>query len=94
MEKLLEKLDKLKKELDETECVKEIRKLNKKIKNDKELITLIEKYNYTKDERIKEQIINNKLYREYKHQEAELNFLILEINQALKSITKKDKCGL
>ena len=94
MEELIEKLEVLKKDLDETICVKKIKTLVKEIKQDKELITLIEKYNYTKDERIREKILENQLYREYKHQEAELNFLILEINQSLKSIIKKDKCGL
>lgn len=62
--------------------------------NDKELVQQIEKYNYSKDERIKEEILKNNVFREYKHQEAELNILILEINQELKKITKKDKCGL
>lgn len=94
MEELIEKLEVLKKDLDETICVKKIKTLVKEIKQDKELITLIEKYNYTKDERIREKILENQLYREYKHQEAELNFLILEINQSLKSIIKKDKRGL
>ena len=94
MEELIEKLEVLKKDLDETICVKKIKTLVKEIKQDKELITLIEKYNYTKDERIREKILENQLYREYKHQEAELNFLILEINQSLKSIIKKDNRGL
>ena len=61
---------------------------------DKELLKQIEDYNYTKDERIKDKILNNQTFREYKHQEAELNLLILEINSKLKEITKKDKCGL
>ena len=55
---------------------------------------ILNNYNYTKDERIKDKILNNQTFREYKHQEAELNLLILEINSKLKEITKKDKCGL
>ena len=39
-------------------------------------------------------IISNEEFMEYKHHETELNLLILEINQELKKITKKDKCGL
>lgn len=94
MEKLYEKLDNLKKILDEDEHIIKIKELINKIMNDKELVQQIEKYNYSKDERIKEEILKNNVFREYKHQEAELNILILEINQELKKITKKDKCGL
>lgn len=94
MEKVYEKLDNLKKQLDTAECIKELKKLNKEIQKDKELISLIEKYNATKDEQIKKQIICNELFQKYKQQETELNILILEINQELKKITKKDKCGL
>lgn len=94
MENLYEKLDNLKEQLNNTSCIKEIKRLYQVISKDQELVTLVEKYNNTKDERLKEQILENKLIREYKHQEAELNFLILEINQKLKKITKRDKCGL
>lgn len=94
MEKLYEKIDKLKECLNETKCVIEIKRLLKEINDDKDLINMIEEYNKTEDERIRNKILNNKLFREYKHQEAELNLLILQINQRLKSITKKDKCGL
>ena len=80
----------IKKMLNKT--VKFLKKLGVLLK--KGIITLIEKYNYTQDERIKEKIISNEEFREYKHQETELNLLILEINQELKKITKKDKCGL
>ena len=94
MEELYIKLDNLKQALDETETIKEIKRLTAKISKNKELLGLIEKYNYTQDERIKEQIISNEEFTEYKHHETELNLLILEINQELKKITKKDKCGL
>ena len=94
MEELYIKIDNLKQALDDTETIKEIKRLTKKINKNKELLELIEKYNYTQDERIKEKIISNEEFREYKHHETELNLLILEINQELKKITKKDKCGL
>lgn len=94
MEKLYEKIDKLKEVLDDTETIKRIKELTNEITQDKKLLKQIEDYNYTKDERIKEEILKNQKFREYKHQEAELNLLILEINAQLKQITKKDKCGL
>lgn len=94
METLYEKLDNLKNVLDEDEKIIKLKTITQDILSDEKLTSLIEKYNYTKDERIKEEILNNNKFREYKHLEAELNFLILEINQELKQITKKDKCGL
>ena len=94
MEKLYEKIDNLKEVLNETETIKKIKKTTQNIMQDQELLKQIEDYNYTKDERIKDKILNNQKFREYKHQEAELNLLILEINAQLKQIIKKDKCDL
>lgn len=94
MEELYNKIDNLKNVLNTNQTVKKIKVLTQKITANKELMSLIETYNYTQDERIKEKIISNEDFREYKHYEAELNLLILEINQELKKITKKDKCGL
>lgn len=92
MEELIEKVAELKQELNNVPCIIELKKLNQELKKDKELLSLIEDYNYTKDERTREKIISNSLYRNYQHQEAELNFLILEINNELKKITGKGKC--
>lgn len=94
MEKLYDKLDNLKKTLDESETITKLRELIEEINSNKELVSLIEKYNLTHDERIKQEILKYDIFLKYKHQETELNFLILEINQELKKITKKDKCGL
>ena len=91
MEELLEKIDILKITLEESQCLKEYKKVKEKVMTDNELLILIEKYNTTKDERYKEKIVNNELYQKYKHQEAELNILILKINSKLKQITKKGK---
>lgn len=94
MEKIYEKLDKLKKTLDNTGCIQKTKMLKRELLDDKELISLIEKYKYTQDEKVKKEIISNELFQKYKQQETELNLLILEINQELKKIVKKDKCGL
>lgn len=94
MEKLIEKTENLKIALDENSQVKKIRELNKKIMKDTELLRLIEKYNLTKNESIKQQIVKNELFREYKEAETNLNILILEINQQLKELNKKGKCSL
>ena len=94
MENLLNKIEQLKKEISKDKRIIEIKKLNKKLKQEKSLIDLIQKYNITKDENIKKQIVENKLFREYKVAETELNILILEINKELKTITNKGKCSL
>jgi len=89
MEELIEKVNELKLELDNTKEIKELKSINNEIMKDKELLEDIKKYNETQDESIKERIINHKLFREYKHRENEVNFLILEINKKLKEINNK-----
>ena len=93
MKELIEKVENVKDSLDKTKVVKNIKELNKELNNNKELIELIEKYNDTKDEKIKEKIINNKFFREYKISENEINYIILEINSRLKKISKKGSCS-
>ena len=94
MERLIEKVNNLKEQLNNEEVVKEIKKLNKEIKKDKELLDLVKKYQETHDENLKEEIIKNSLFRKYKEKETDLNIIILSINQRLKEISKKDKCSL
>ncbi len=91
MEELIEKVEKLKEALDNTEQIQDLKIKNKEIMKEKELLENIKKYNETQDEKIKEKIINHPLFREYKHSETECNILILEINQRLKKIIGKEK---
>ena len=56
MEELIEKVLELKKSLDENVDVKEIKELKEKIGEDKELLSLIEKYKYNRKESLKEEI--------------------------------------
>ena len=93
MKEIIEKVENLKLELDNSKEVKHIKELNSKIKDNKELLYLIEKYNSTQNESIKEEIINNKFFREYKLSENEINYIILEINSKLKQISKKGSCS-
>ena len=93
MKELIEKIDNVKKELDNSKEVKHIKELNSKLKDNKELISLIEKYNNTQDESIKEQIVSNEFFIEYKLSENEINYIILEINSKLKQISKKGSCS-
>lgn len=94
MDELMEKVDNLIDSIDNTKQVKDIKVINKLIMEDKELLDLIKRYNETKDENLKKEIINNKLFKDYKEKETELNILILDINSKLKDISNKGKCGL
>ena len=92
MNDLMEKVDNLITSIDETKQVQDIKSINEKIMEDKELLDLIKRYQETQDEKLKEKIINNKLFSDYKEKETELNILILDINSKLKDINDKGKC--
>ena len=92
MEELIEKVNELKEEINNTRQVKDLKEINNSIMKDQDLLNDIKKYNETQDISIKERIINNKLFREYKDKETELNILILEINSKLKEINSSRSC--
>ena len=94
MNELMELVDNFKKSLDKTKEVQEIKEYNKKISKDKDLLSKIKKYNDTKDESLKKEIISNKLFNEYKEKEIDFNILILKINKELKRISTKKGCSL
>ena len=94
MEKIIEKVEVLKSYLNDTPQIQEIIKLNRKIKENKELLDKIEKYNQTRKEELKQEIYMIELFQENKKAETELNILILEINAALKKINDKGKCKI
>lgn len=94
MEELLERIAELKESLNNTSEVKKIKELNEEINNCKTLQEKIKKYHETKNQKLKEEIYSNNLYKEYKQAETELNILILRINNELKKINSKGKCGL
>ena len=94
MNELMELVDNLKTELDMTKEVQDIKDYNKKISKDKDLLSKIKKYNDTKDESLKKEILSNKLFNEYKEKEIDFNILILKINKELKRISTKKGCSL
>ena len=91
MNELIEKLEGLKKELDNTNQIKELKEYSRRIQKNKKLLEKIKQYQETKDERIKEEISQNQEFREYKKKETEVNLLIMEINQKLKEINPKGR---
>ena len=88
----MNKMDNLIESLDSTDLVKDIKELNKKIEEDQELSKLLKEYNNYPTKELKEKIMNNELFREYKVKETDLNILIMEINSKLKGISNKDGC--
>ena len=92
MEELIEKVENLKDVLNHIDQVEEYKMRKQEILKDKDLLDRIELYNKTNQKSLKEEIIKNQAFRDYKKLETDINFLILEINQQLKTIQKKDWC--
>lgn len=93
MEEIIEKLENLKKVLDKEECIKIIKKLNKDIINDKEIIELLEEYRKSNSRDIKMKLYENDKFRKYKDNEMEVNLLIMKINNKLKEINSRSSCN-
>ncbi|MBQ3469000.1 MAG: YlbF family regulator [Bacilli bacterium] len=84
-----EKVDKLIKSIAESNTIKDIRESIHAIKENHELMDKLTKYNETYDENLKKEILEYKEMINYRHNENELNYLILEINKRLKEITNE-----
>ena len=93
MNELIDKVENLKETLNKNTNIIKLKEMTDLIMKDEELLKDIKKYQETNDINIKNKIINNELFKEYKHQEAECNFIILEINRRLKEINDKGKCS-
>ena len=83
MYELLNKIENLKNSLDNLE---EIDKNIISINNNKELKSCISDYRKSLDENLKKKIYQFKEFRDYKKNENNINFVILEINSRLKKI--------
>ena len=92
MEELIEKINNLKLSLDKEDSVKKVKELNNVIEKDKDLQELITKYKDKPSDELKKEIYNNKLYKEYKESETDINLLIMSINTKLKDINNRSNC--
>lgn len=92
MNELMNSVDNFLNELDSSSLVLNLKEVLNKVKKDKELVKLLEEYNTYPKEDIKNEIIKNKTFQEFKIKETELNLFIMEINQKLKTISKKGSC--
>lgn len=78
--------------IDKLDCVVDIKKINEKIYSDKELMSLLNEYQTYPNEKLKNKIISNSLFQEYKEKEIDINILIMEINQKIKMISSERSC--
>ena len=78
---LYDRIDDLKKKLDNEESIISIKTIQKEILLNKDLISNIYNNRYNK---------NNGLVLKYRHLENEVNYIILEINMNLKKIIGSD----
>lgn len=92
MKEIEDKIDSLINILDNNEYVKKIKELNTIIKDDKELMKLLEEYKYNKSDSLKRKILENENFKEYKTNETEINFIIMYLNKKLKEIQDGKEC--
>lgn len=95
---ILQKLEELFNDLDNSSKIKEIVELKKKIKEDKNLERLLKEYRIldkhdSKIINIKEEIISNSLVKRYRKLENDLYFTVLEINRKLNTLIEKKGCN-
>lgn len=93
MDELYQMIDNLKNSLDDESCIKDLVVSISKIKDNKELVDKIKKYNINHSEELKKEIFSYEEIVSYKHLETEVNFLILEIRKELKKIVGKGGCA-
>ncbi len=86
MYELIDKVEKLKEEINKEKAVVIVRSLNKRLNKREDLMKLIDEYRVTRSEEIKNKIFSDSEYLEYKHYENEVNFIILKIMSELKKI--------
>ena len=92
MEELIEKMEQLKEEISRDLVVVDYLKEKKKILNNKELISKIERYQQTKLDILKKEIESSPSFLAYKEKETNVNLLILGINQKFKILRGEFDC--
>lgn len=75
--------------LDNEEIIKKLKRAYKAVKNNKELVNDVLKYNNTQDEELRMKLRQHPDIQKVKELEVELNYLILEINKNLSILTNK-----
>lgn len=92
MEELIEKLEQLKEEISRDLVVIDYLEEKKKVLNDKELTSKIERYQQTRSDTLKKEIESSPSFLVYKEKETNVNLLILGINQKFKQLNPNFDC--
>lgn len=85
-------MEQLKEEISKDPVVVDYLKEKKKILNNKELISKIERYQQTKLDILKKEIESSPSFLAYKEKETNVNLLILGINQKFKQLNPSFNC--
>lgn len=95
MEEVMQQVDVIKERLDRSLLMHELKEARQKIEKDEHLKQLIDSFHQNPyQESLKEEIYQNTNFMAYQHLENELYFLILEINQRLKTLTEEKSCRI
>lgn len=93
MTEIYEKLEKVKNDLDSLELFNKLDEAFSDIEKNDELLEKIKKYNQIPDNNLRLDIYNHKEIKKYKLLENEVNFLIMHINEKLRSIDNVRGCN-
>ena len=93
MTEIYEKLEKVKSNLDSLELFDKLKEAFSEVECNSDLLEKIKKYNQIPDNNLRFDIYNYEEIRKYKLLENEVNFLILHINEKLKSIDGVRGCS-
>ena len=93
MNEVMEKTSILLEKLENSETIKNIKRVKNEALKNPHLLSLLKEYEETQAENIKEEILKNPLFKEYKEEEIELNLFIMSMNQELKKIKGKGDCS-
>ena len=93
MTEIYEKLEKVKNDLDSLELFNKLDEAFFVIENNADLLEKLKKYNQIPDNNLRLDIYNYEEIRKYKLLENEVNFLIMHINEKLRSIDDVRGCN-
>ena len=93
MTEIYEKLEKVKNDLDSLELFNKLDEAFFDIENNADLLEKLKKYNQIPDNNLRLDIYNYEQIRKYKLLENEVNFLIMHINEKLRSIDDVRGCN-
>ena len=92
MDEIYGKVKKLKQTMDNLDVFKRLEESIFLVKDNKELVEKIKKYNLTHDDNLRLEIYKYEEIKKYKQIENEINLLILEINHKMRKINNNRSC--